>query len=129
MIISHHLSLTTSIVAASLVFLSSFPAISTIFRILSAGHKKRGKASTATKIYQDEDGVATPESQADFSQRKSKIAITVIVIAAFAINLAVTVLSTLDYDGEQFFTIIELWMHVGLWVSTFGINFGLLEAC
>lgn len=117
---SHDNSLGVSITATALVLISTVPAFRTIFTTLATSNTKRGKSSTAEKIYEDEDGAATPESQVAFSQKWAKLSITILTIAVFSINVALAVISTLEsktLDEDIKSTMVVVWTSVGIWVS------------
>lgn len=119
--VSHNVSLATSIAAITLILLSSIPALRAIFSILATSQNKRGKYSSAEKVYEDEDGVATPETDATFSQKWAKLFITVMTAATFSVNVALAIIDTLDFEKDnehKKLGMVEVWTGVGGWVST-----------
>lgn len=115
--IPYDYSLVISTIATTLVLLYTIPALIDTFRNITTSRKKAGKSLFGKKLYEDEDGTATPESQAAFSQKWPKIIITLLNVTAFGISVAVAVMTTLKIEETQ--NQKELagqWLGVGTWV-------------
>jgi hypothetical protein len=71
-----------------------------------------------SELYEDEDGVATSESQRAYSTKVQNVLATIVTSAGLAIAIANAVLRTLDEqhssNGSGF---EDAWLGVGVWVS------------
>lgn len=75
----------------------------------------KGYRRLASELYEDEDGVATEESVAAFSDRWQKYLIILLSIAGFALSVARALLNPDVYPDQQHF--VQLWLLVASWVS------------
>ena len=99
-----------AIVTTALVFLLTIPAFKSI--ILCTNTRKL----EPRQLYEDEDGKATPQSEAAFNLKRkySKLAITIVTLVAFGLSLALAVLLEIHTNGVKM--LIE-WMGVALNVN------------
>ncbi|KAI5467371.1 P-loop containing nucleoside triphosphate hydrolase protein [Mariannaea sp. PMI_226] len=88
------------------VALSAFPALTAIFTQLRNRTPK-------DNFYEDEDGKATPESIASFSNRRSKMVILLLSSGGIGTSIAIAVLSTLDRTKDTLF--LENWLTAAAW--------------
>lgn len=90
------------------VALSASPAI---LAILTQFRNRTPKDN----FYEDGDGKATPESIAEFSNRKTKTAILLLSAVGAGTSIAISVLSTLQQAKYGLFW--ENWLLTAAWVS------------
>jgi uncharacterized membrane protein YphA (DoxX/SURF4 family) len=82
-------------IGTGFIFLLTLPSILRSFRSLaSTGFYVLPGRQASNALYKDEDGTATPESQAEYSSATVKIIICVVTALGFATSLASAVLST-----------------------------------
>lgn len=112
-------SFAVNIITATITLFATFPALSSVFSALKISRNQYGKSSTSKNLYEDKDGVATPESEIEFSQKWSKVSITLLTAAAFALNVAIAVLSTSEYEGQKGIGLAKLWLGLVIWVSNY----------
>ncbi|KAJ4165019.1 hypothetical protein LMH87_006668 [Akanthomyces muscarius] len=65
-------------------------------------------------FYEDQDGVATPESIAAFSNKASKFAVTFLAASTAALSIALAVLNTTDSSHGNLF--LSTWLTTGAWI-------------
>lgn len=92
-------------VVAVLVIISA----SRIIRLSRSDISKNGQSS---ELYEDEDGVATEESQKAYSVRIQNILATAIAVAGLGVSLAGAIRATLAGTN-----VITWWFHFAIWVS------------
>lgn len=96
-------------VGCAVIFLC---AICTIFILVSS--IVRTKKNCAAKIYEDKDGVATPESIVEFSAKLPKVLVGLLSLSGLGVSSAIAILGTLgDRDG----LFVEDWLNAASWVS------------
>lgn len=120
--VAYDIPFVVNITVAIAILISTIPAISSIFSTLKINQNQHDKSSKFEKIYEDEDGAATVQSESEFSQKWSKALITVLTVTAFAINVAVAVISTLElqkYEGDKVMGMANIWLGVAIWVRIF----------
>ena len=101
-------SLVSGIVGTALIFLLTSPSIIGII-----SHLRAPKSNS--KIYEDKDGVATPESMAKYSAKIPKILLVVFVVLGFFTSIALAVLGTLGSRTPMF---LQDWLNTAQWVRT-----------
>lgn len=92
-------------------------AVPAVFSIASQIRSRAPKDN----FYEDQDGVATPESIAAFSNKPSKFAIAFLAASTAGLSLAVSVLSTLDSSQRSLF--LTTWLTTAAWVSPRSVAF------
>lgn len=99
-------SLGAASLGLALTAILTVPAAKAILsRFVNKGYRR-----LPPELYEDEDGVATEESVAAFSDRWQKYLITLLSVAGFAVSLARALFNP-DGHSEQ------LWLLVAGWVS------------
>ncbi len=88
--------------------LTTVPAVSAIVSQIRSRAPK-------DNFYEDQDGVATPESIAAFSNKASKFAVTFFATSTAALSIALAVLNTTDSSHGNLF--LSTWLTTGAWVS------------
>jgi hypothetical protein len=90
-------------------------AICAIFILVSSivQTKKNG----AARVYEDRDGVATPESIVEFSTKLPKILVGLLSLLGLGVSSSIAVLDTLG-SKDGFF--MEDWLNAASWVC--GLN-------
>lgn len=68
-------------------------------------------------FYEDEDGKASPEAVAAFSQKGSKFAVVFLAATTAALSLAVSVLSTIRPGQGDEDLFLQTWVATAAWVS------------
>ena len=89
----------------SLVFLLTLPSV-----LGAASHLRESKPKPNT--YEDEDGVATEKSIAEYSAKAPKLFLSICAILGLGTSIALVVLETLE--GID---VVESWLNVAQWVS------------
>lgn len=98
--------------ALTLVFLTSIPTFLRVFR--RATSKARGNApGEASKLYEDEDGVATEETQTGYTAVLPKCLVLSGCVLGFIASMGVAVYTTVHPRLGLYF---ENWLSVGIWV-------------
>ena len=97
-------SLVAGVAGLALVFLLTLPSLAGV-----ASHLRDPKPQS--KIYEDEDGVATQKSVAEYSAKLPKIFLSVFAVLGLGTSIALAVLETVA--GVD---VIEGWVNVGKWV-------------
>ena len=69
------------------------------------------KSDQAFHLYEDEDGVATEESQRAYSVKVQNVLASTIAIVGFGVSLAGTIRATVAGSN-----VISWWLHCSLWV-------------
>jgi len=95
--------------AAAIVFLLTLGStVQTILRII-----RKPERVPQDKLYEDEDGVASEESQKAYSIKLQNILATFITVAGFGVSLAGAIRATVEVTNEQF---VNEWLQLSLWV-------------
>jgi hypothetical protein len=89
-----------------LVFLLTIPSLAGV-----ATHLRESKPQS--NVYEDEDGIATDKSVAEYSAKIPKILLSVFAVLGQVTSIALAILETLA--GVD---VIEGWVNVGQWVGT-----------
>lgn len=98
--------------ALILVFCTTIPTFIRIFERSTS--KARGPAPNDTsKLYQDEDGVATAETQTAYTTTLPKYVALSCSTLGFAASVGIAIYSTAHPTLIQYF---EYWLNVGTWV-------------
>jgi hypothetical protein len=103
-------SLVSGVVGTALILLLTSPSVIGII-----SHLRAPKCNTNTKIYEDKDGVATPESMAKFPTKVPKTFLLVFVVLGLFTSIALAVLGTLDSRTPMF---LQDWLNTAQWVRT-----------
>jgi ABC-type multidrug transport system fused ATPase/permease subunit len=109
-------SLISGIVGLVLVALSSTPAVWRIYKRLARREKGEGEGSEepdSHQLYEDEDGIATEETERNFSDKIQKSVILISSIAGFLISFALALLATLRPDLSLW---PDQWVQLGMWI-------------
>jgi hypothetical protein len=81
------------------------------------GLRLRAPKSVQSRLYEDEDGIASEESQKAYSTKFQNTVALVITTSGFAIALSNAILVTIRQDHSLGFP--DVWLRFGLWVSSF----------
>lgn len=103
-------SLAIAIVALIVVVLLTLPGATKLYYRWSANKKQYQEF---TDKYEDEDGVATEESEAAFSTKIQCVLILLFALIGFAVSLVSSVLATLREDARL---PVESWLQFAAWV-------------
>lgn len=90
-----------------IAFLALPSIFALFFQLQVPKHKENG--------YQDEDGVATDQSVAQYSAKVPKILLVLSTLLGFLVSLSLAILGTLDHHKTVF---LENWLNVAQWVRT-----------
>ena len=105
------------ILAGVALALISIISVSTLFlryrKNSSSNNHGVGRGAQTEKLYEDEDGIATDESQQKYSATISRYFILFVPLAGSLVSLSLSVYSTI-YPGHNLF--LESWMTFGSWV-------------
>ena len=71
---------------------------------------------TSEKVYEDEDGVATPETQQAYSVQFQKRSILLLTIITLSLSTALAIIGTVTNDTTT--RLARRWMTVAIWVRT-----------
>ena len=71
---------------------------------------------TSEKVYEDEDGVATPETQQAYSVQFQKRSILLLTIITLSLSTALAIIGTITNDTTA--RLARRWMTVAIWVRT-----------
>lgn len=104
-------SLGAGAVGLPLIVLASGPSISRILRLRGRPHPRGHDESP--ELYEDDDGVATDESQRAFSDQLPKILITATSGLGFLLALALAVLDSVERRDSLK---VESWIAFAAWV-------------
>jgi hypothetical protein len=114
------LSIILSSISTGLIFLLMLPSTPRLiyFRTPNRYNILSGR-DDINAIYEDEDGTATPDSQAAYSSRKVKIIIGLVAALGFASSLVSAVLNTvLAATGTTLLLFVQNWTNVAAWVCS-----------
>ena len=84
--------------------------------------RRRPKPANESKLYEDQDGVATEESMSQYSTRWHFTFISVLLFAALATSFALAVFATVQWSphhSRQY--LAQLWGLFTSWVSTLSL--------
>ncbi|KAJ3489903.1 hypothetical protein NLG97_g5894 [Lecanicillium saksenae] len=87
--------------------LSTVPALSAIVSQIRSRAPK-------DNFYEDQDGVATPESMAAFSNKASKFAVTFLAASTAALSIALSVINSTDSSHGSLF--LPTWLTTAAWI-------------
>jgi hypothetical protein len=107
------------VVAGVNVGFTLFTKVPDIGRLGTAARKYRSTGPIALKdLYQDEDGAATLESEAAFSDQVPKFLFYLASIVGFAASTAAAVIATVNLIGQSSsaLDIALFWLNFGVWV-------------
>lgn len=108
-------SFAVSVASLAIVALASTPHISHAAQLqLSA----KQKYQALTEKYEDEDGVATEDSQEAFSDLRARTLLVIASLAASALATASAVLTTIRSDTAHQHFFIRQWLQVASWVRS-----------
>jgi hypothetical protein len=99
-------SLVAGITSLALVLLLTLPSI---FYVVSHLRDSKPKPD----IYEDQDGVSTEKSMAEYSAKLPKFLLGIFAIAGLGTSICLAILDTLR-DDSMF---LENWLNVSQWVS------------
>lgn len=105
-------TLATSIVGLVLVAIDTVPALWQISKRFSTNKKNYFKQPHG--LYEDEDGVATEETEAAFTDKYQRISIVLLSILGFLVSLVLAILATVRL---RLSLPIEQWLQFAIWVS------------
>lgn len=105
-------TLATSIVGLVLVAIDTVPALWQISKRFSTNKKDHLKQPP--DLYEDEDGVATKETMAAFTDKYQRISIVLLSILGFLVSLVLAILATVRL---RLSLPIEQWLQFAIWVS------------
>lgn len=95
----------------------SITAAILLFTIIATASFSSWSKNIKKELYEDEDGVATPESQQAYSIKAQNVLATIVTSAGLGVAIANAVLGTLDaphsLDGSAF---EDGWFGVAIWV-------------
>jgi hypothetical protein len=104
-----HISVTAAILLLTVIATAFF----------SKSFWSKNVKNVKSELYEDEDGVATPESQQAYSTKMQNVLATIVTSAGLAISIANAVLGTLEaphsLNGSAF---EDGWFGVAIWVSS-----------
>lgn len=95
---------TTLAVAALLVIISAI-------RYFRLSRSTKGEVKQNTKLYEDEDGGASPESQAVYTTKVQNVLATIIANGGLGVSLALAIQATMAGTN-----VVTFWLHFSLWV-------------
>lgn len=72
------------------------------------------QSDTSEKVYEDEDGTATAETQQAYSVKTQKRSLLLLAVINLSLTIALAILGTLNDDATIF--LIRRWMSAVLWV-------------
>lgn len=108
------------VVIASAGVCAGFAVLSTLPSLARLARAKKSPGPIHLKdVYEDEDGVATEESEDDFSDVIPKWTFYLCAIAGFSTAVASAVLSTIWSSGhfnQRFLSVVD-WLSVFIWVK------------
>jgi hypothetical protein len=90
--------------------LASLPALSAVVSQIR-------NRTVKDNFYEDEDGKATPEAIAAFSQKGSKFAVVFLAATTAALSLAISVLSTIRPGQGDEDLFLQTWLTTAAWVG------------
>ena len=107
---------------AGLILLLTLPSMQRLFRSRSpSAYDTLSNGHDINSLYEDDDGTATPHSEAAYSDRVVKINICVATSLGFAASLASAVLSTvLAKTLPTQLLLFEDWINFAVWVCAPG---------
>lgn len=95
----------------------SITAAILLFTIIATASFSSWSKNIKKELYEDEDGIATPESQQAYSIKPQNVLATIVTSAGLGVAIANAVLGTLDaphsLDGSAF---EDGWFGVAIWV-------------
>lgn len=77
------------------------------------GSRGTRNVKTDSELYEDKDGVASPETQKQYSVKLQNVFATIFAVAGFGVACANAVLGMLNERGSE----IDGWVQFVLWVS------------
>lgn len=102
-----HIAITAAVLFLTLVATALF----------SPSFWSKKKKDVKAELYEDEDGVATPESQKAYSIKVQNVLGTIVTTAGLGVAITNAVLGTLDAPHSLDGTALEDgWFGVGIWV-------------
>ena len=116
--VADHLARITDSVAAVGLFLTLACSASSIRRVaLRFVQPKKLRDQPTTERYEDEDGTATPESEAAYSYQLQRV---LVLLLSFVCLLASLVLCVITSPSRYPPLGVEHWLHFGAWVLCYG---------
>lgn len=105
-------------VGTGVILLLALPSITSLFSSrTSTGYKILPGSHDINSLYEDEDGTATPDSQAAYSSRRVKIIICVFTALGFSASLSSAVLSTFIANTRSTQLLLtQDWINFAAWV-------------
>lgn len=97
-----------------LTALLTTPALRSIASRFILGRRQQTGYQPVQEGYEDEDGVATPESVKAFSDKPQRIVIAFLSATGFLVSLALAVVTVHRSINAQ---LVEYWLRVGTWVG------------
>jgi hypothetical protein len=86
-------------------------AITSAIRSFRLSRSAKGEGKHSTQLYEDEDGAASPESQAAYTTKVQNVLATIIAIGGLGVSLANAIQAT-----KAGTNVVTFWLHFGLWV-------------
>jgi hypothetical protein len=113
-------SIILSGIITGLIFLLTLPSIPRLIYYRSQNrYNILSGRDDINAIYEDEDGAATPDSQAAYSSRKFKIIIGLVAALGFVSSLASAVLNSVLVDTRTTpLLLVQDWTNVAAWVCS-----------
>lgn len=110
-------SLGAACVGLLLVFLTTAPAAKGIFSRFARTqpHTHQDGLHSQKSHYADEDGEATELSLKQFSDKRQRVAITILSVTGFEICLGLAIITTVHAGIEHYLS--QSWIQVVVWVS------------
>ena len=110
--------LLSSGIGAVIVFLITLPSIWRLGRLFGSSKKHNGPIALED-VYHDEDGSATEDSQAAFSDWLPRTVLYLSTMLGFAASIGSAVLSIVWESSTASAWLPSSWMNVAAWVKTF----------
>lgn len=104
----------TSLVVFILIAVIATPAVLRTFKSLTL--QKRKTDSEVKTLYEDEDGVATEQSQNQYSSTLPRYVLLASMMVGLSIALGDSVYSSVHSDGGL---LVQCWITFGSWVDDF----------
>ena len=103
------------LVALILIFFTSIPTFLLLFKRVTS--KARGNLPDETsRLYEDEDGIATKETQEAYSAAVPKYTALLCSLLGFAASTSIAILTTAHPTLNSY---VEHWLSFGTWVWMF----------
>ena len=106
--------LSTSI-GTTLVLLLTLPSIWNLARVFGSSKKRNGPIALQD-VYQDEDGTATEESQAAFSDSTPRTVLNLATLLGLCVSIGSAVISIIWRGSTASTWILSTWVNVAAWV-------------